>query len=172
MSNLNIMKQALNRAVIGPLREQGFVGAWPHFKRLHADHIELLTFQTNRYGGSFTVEMSAVFPFAANKNYTERDGFSLDNIHVWDTNERYRLKGMYHGWFHYQDLYRKYIVFLGTDYVHIGEKEADAYVPPKGYRLVQEFNSETAEKICHCVNQQLKQGFSWMDRFVKRNLHS
>lgn len=170
MANIELMKGELRTAVITPLMEQGFSGKWPHFRKVHPDHIVLLTFQTNKYGGSFTVELSAVFPFSQNKNYSECDSISLDKLNVWDTNRRYRLRGMYDGWFHYRNLYGKRTIFSGTDYLSVSEKEAEGFVPPKGYKLIQQFTPETAEKICECVNLQLKKGFAWVERFVKKEL--
>ena len=164
------MKRELSKSVISHLLEQGFVGKWPHFRRIHTNYIELLTFQLNKYGGSFIVEISAVFPNCNKKNYIEREDLALAEITVWDTSHRYRLKGMYDGWFYYRDLYKKRLAFFHTHYLDVNEKEEDKFIPPKGYRLVQHFNTETAEVICHSVNFQLKQGFIWMERFVKRNL--
>lgn len=164
------MKKQLHKYVISPLLEQGFTGKWPHFRRTYTNHIELLTFQTNKYGGSFTVELSVVFPNAENKNYFYREDLSLDEINVWDTNQRYRLKGMYDGWFYYRDLYKKRVIFFGRDYLDVNEKAASNFLPPKGYKLVQKFNLETAESICCIVNSQLKKGFAWIDCVVKRNI--
>ena len=169
MTNIENMKRELNKYVISPLLEQGFVGKWPHYRRTHTNYIELLTFQINKYGGSFTVELSAVFPNNNETTLMNIENSAHDEINVWDTNNRYRLKGMYDGWFHYIDLYKKFI-FFGTDYLVASEKEADNFTPPKGYKLVQKFNTKTAERIAMIVNSQLKKGFVWINRFVKRNL--
>jgi len=170
MSNLEIMKKELHKAVITPLFEQGFTGKWPHFRREHEAYIELITFQISKYGGSFTVELSAVFPYIEDKNYVPWDGLSVDDIDVWNTSDRYRLKGMYDGWFYYRDLYKKRNGMFGVDYLDVTEKDADGFVPPKGYKCVQHFDAQTAQEICCCVNLQLKSGFRWLDRFVKRRL--
>lgn len=171
MSNLEIMKKELHQAVITPLLEQGFSGKWPHYRRIREKHIELLTFQISKYGGSFTVELSAVFPQQENKNYAGWDELSVDEVNVWHTDQRYRLKGMYDGWFYYRDLYQKRKGLLGADYLDVSEKELHTFVPPKGYQCVQHFDTQTAHQICECVNSQLKAGFAWLDRFVKRRLH-
>ncbi len=44
------------------LQEQGFEGMYPHFRRNNGACIELVTFQTNKWGGSFRIEVSVVFP--------------------------------------------------------------------------------------------------------------
>ena len=169
MSNIQLMKKALNKNVIAPLLEQGFTGKWPNFRKVYHHHIELLTFQTNKYGGSFTVELSAIFPNANNKNYTNFDDKPLSELNVWDTNVRYRLKGMYDGWFYYRDLYKKYIFGFGVAYFDVNETKANEFIMPKGYKLVQKFDTKTAENICFIVNKQLKKGFKWLNHFVKKH---
>ena len=69
----------------------------------------------------------------------------MNELTVWDTNERYRIKGMYDGWFYYRDLYSKYIFGYGKDYIDMSENTADPTVP-KGYKLVQRFNEDTAKQ--------------------------
>lgn len=166
MTNIQIMKAMLHDSVIKDLFERGFVGKWPHFRRENKDYIELISFDINKYGGSFTVELSAVFPLSERKNYVPRDGLTPDLINVWDTNERYSLKGMYDGRFCYRDLYRKRILCFGMDYIDVPETGADAFQVPKGYKLVQKFNEDTAREICGEVSEQLQEGFRWLEKFV------
>ena len=56
------METALREVVIAYLREQGFRGTFPHFRRPRATHIDLLTFQFFSSGGSFVVELAACAP--------------------------------------------------------------------------------------------------------------
>ena len=170
MTNIQVMKMHLQAKVLGPLFEQGFVGKWPHFRREKPGCIELIVFQTNKYGGSFCVGVSAVFPQGANKNYVSWEGLSVDDLTVWNTNERYSLKGMYDGWFYYRDLYAKHIWGLGKDYIDVSEKNADTFSIPKGYKLVQKFDDRTAEQICDTINKQLVQAFKWLERFERDQL--
>ncbi len=169
MTNNQIMKKHLELNVIGPLCAQGFTGKYPHFRRVKEGCIELISFQTNKLGGSFTAEVSAIFPDKENKNFVSVNILSVNDLTVWDTNERYRLKGMYDGWFYYRDLYSKYIFGFGKDYIHISEDAVDPAVP-KGYKLVQRFNEDTAEMICKVVNKQLVNAFKWLRKFEKCNL--
>ncbi len=164
MTNNQIMKKHLELNVIKPLCAQGFTGKYPHFRRVKEDCIELISFQTNKHGGSFTVEVSAIFPNNENKNFVSNDNLSVNDLTAWDTNERYRLKGMYDGWFYYRDLYSKYIFGFGKDYIHTSENAVDTTVP-KGYKLVQKFNEDTAEQICKEVNKQLINAFKWLLKF-------
>ncbi len=63
-----------------PLMTQGFTGQWPHFKRETGDCIELLSFQINKYGNSFTVELSAIFPDHEYRNYPDTAALICRNV--------------------------------------------------------------------------------------------
>ena len=56
------MIKVLKEAVIPTLREMGFAGSFPHFRRLRDSQIDLLTFQFSRWGGSFVVEVAFCQP--------------------------------------------------------------------------------------------------------------
>jgi len=51
------MVHALQTAVVPELRARGFRGSFPHFRRPCQDVVHLLSFQFNKYGGSFVVEV-------------------------------------------------------------------------------------------------------------------
>lgn len=53
------MDSALKKVVIPILREQGFKGSLPHFRRKNEKNIDLITFQFNKWGDSFVVEMTS-----------------------------------------------------------------------------------------------------------------
>lgn len=166
MKNRELMKKYILSNVASILLENGFTGNYPHFRRINGDCIELITFQTNKSGGSFTVEVSAIFPHAKDSNCA-LEIIDTENVTAWDTNNRYRLKGMYDGWFYYQDLYAKRIIGFGKDYLAVSEKNKEDFVVPKGYKLVQEFNEETAKNICNVVNIQLEKAYKWLEKFKK-----
>ena len=171
MTNIQLMKKCLETQVIQPLLNQGFVGKYPHFKREKENCIEFITFQTNKHGGSFTIEISAAFPNNENKNYVLYDGKEIKDLNVWNTNIRYRLKGMYDGWFYYRDLYSKYILGFGKVYLDISENNTPTSIPA-GYKLVQKFNENTANQICQKVNKQLIKGFRWLQRFESKQINT
>lgn len=52
------MVKALKRHVLPVLREKGFRGSFPHFRRDTEKQTDLLTFQFSRYGGRFVVEIA------------------------------------------------------------------------------------------------------------------
>jgi hypothetical protein len=51
------MIAALQQIVVPVLREHGFSGSIPHFRRFTSSKIHTLTFQFNKWGGSFVVEI-------------------------------------------------------------------------------------------------------------------
>ncbi len=52
------MDLAIKHIVVPILREQRFKGSFPHFRRKNENNIDLITFQFNRWGGSFVVELA------------------------------------------------------------------------------------------------------------------
>lgn len=53
------MDAALKSGVVPLLRERGYNGSYPHFRRALPDRIDLVTFQFDRHGGGFVVEMGS-----------------------------------------------------------------------------------------------------------------
>jgi hypothetical protein len=51
------MIAALKRIVVPELRAKGFKGSFPHFHRDSGAYRHLISFQFNKYGGSFVVEV-------------------------------------------------------------------------------------------------------------------
>ncbi|MEN6372890.1 MAG: DUF4304 domain-containing protein [Armatimonadota bacterium] len=62
MSTINEMKKALNDVVIPRLRERGFKGSLPHFRRFRDDRVDLLMFQFDKWGGGFVIEVGHCSP--------------------------------------------------------------------------------------------------------------
>ena len=57
-----IMDRVLKEIFVPELRARGFTGSLPHFRRIGADRIDLVTVQYSRYGGEFVVELSQCGP--------------------------------------------------------------------------------------------------------------
>lgn len=166
MSNREIMLRALKSSVIKELQIKGFEGKYPHFKKRLPDCIELIDFQTNKYGGSFTIEVSAVFPNSKITNLSDLTAtVDANKVDVSCTNQRYRLDGMYDGWFYYRDVYK-----LPTGFCQdISEKEADSFSPPKDWKLLQMFDEKTANDICEEISLQLEDAFEWLFKFEQKS---
>ena len=56
------MIETLNEHVVPVLRERGFKGSFPHFRHPTERGIHLLTFQFDKWGGGFAVEVAACPP--------------------------------------------------------------------------------------------------------------
>jgi len=57
-SDRDEMIKNLNEIVVPALRQLNFKGSFPHFRRLTTDRINLLTFQFDRHGGGFVIEIA------------------------------------------------------------------------------------------------------------------
>jgi len=169
MSNREIMLAALKQRTFPLLKEQGFSGMYPNFRRKLDNCIELISFQTNKWGGSFTIEVSAVFPGSVDPNYTLYEGVTEDTFGVEATNKRYRLPGMYDGWFYYRDIYRKRTPFFGSIYYDVPEKDATTFIPPKGYKPVQKFDQNRAVQICAEINKQINTAYIWLEKYKREH---
>ena len=75
---------------------------------------------------------------------------------------------MYNGWFYYRDVYSKYVFGLGRDYLDISENDEHSSIP-KGYKLVQQFNENIADRICEEINKQMKKAWKWLQKFENSN---
>ena len=70
MGDRKMMNEALKKNLIPKLREQGFKGSVPHFKRSKENNIDLITFQFNKRGGSFVVELAVCPKDGATMSYS------------------------------------------------------------------------------------------------------
>lgn len=62
MSTRSFMQKALQKIFVPVLRERGFTGKFPHFRRIGADGIDLLSFTFDQYGGGFVMEVAVCPP--------------------------------------------------------------------------------------------------------------
>lgn len=96
------METAIKSLIVPKLREMGFKGSMPHFRRTGESKADLLTFQFNSSGGSFVAEL-AVCTTADIENHWRAD-LTFKNVTAQDINSRQRLgsktKGSDH-WFVY-----------------------------------------------------------------------
>ncbi len=170
MSQSQKMKKALDKYVIPTLTEKGFVGKYPNYKKVYDDRIELLVFDINKWGNSFTIGISTIFlpESKRNSNCYTTSFEKIEDATVWSTIDRYCLRGMYDGWFYYTDVYKQKIGFL-TIYNAVSEAKAKDYIPAKNEVLVQKADDEIYRKVCEEVNKQMVKAFKWWDAFNKNN---
>jgi len=56
------MISSLKKLFVPALRERGFEGSFPHFRRIGKSQIDLVTVQFDRHGGGFVIEISKCAP--------------------------------------------------------------------------------------------------------------
>lgn len=83
------MIEALKEYVVPVLRQRGFAGSFPHFRRLTESTIHLLTFQFDKWGGGFIIEIATCPP----DGFTTHWGKHIPptQVRAWDINHRLRL---------------------------------------------------------------------------------
>ena len=107
-----------------------------------------------------------VFPNSKVTNLTNLNATVNDQkVDVSCTNQRYRLKGMFDGWFYYRDVYE----LPNGSYRDIPENESATFSPPAKLKLLQKFDEKIANDICDEINLQLKDAFKWLSRFKQKN---
>ena len=104
----NKVNSEIKNTIVPDLRKEGFKGSFPHFRRMFEDdRVDYISFQFNKWGGSFIVEMAVAYP------YLGKEG----NFYYWDeitpefikksnygyTKERLRIKPHNGDWFEYND---------------------------------------------------------------------
>lgn len=171
MTQRQKMLKSLNETVIPALLQQGFDGKFPYYKRKKENRIELLVFMTNKYGGAFNIEISTIFLDCENEqsNFYTQAFEILDNVTVYSTNKRYRLEGMFDGWFYYTDVYKSIIPLTRFKtynfFEAVGEQKSKNFIPNKKHILVQKADDCIYDKISSEVNRQMKNAYDWWNKY-------
>lgn len=107
MGNRSEMIPRIKEIIVPQLREWGFKGSYPHFRRANDEGFDLLSFQFNRHGGSFLIELSVAYPmrteyrncyFVGNEPLEKE----IKKINVSNTFARYRVRNRKDEWFRYE----------------------------------------------------------------------
>jgi hypothetical protein len=118
------MDAALKTQVLPFLRGRGFKGSLPHLRRPLPGRIDLITFQFDKYGGGFVVEIAQCPPQGVTMHWGEVIPAATVTAH--HVNERLRLGSRppaEDNWFRYdtgspsvfEDQARQVIALLQTD---------------------------------------------------------
>lgn len=95
------MRRALLGQVVPVLRKRGFLGEYPHFRRLGEEQVDLLTFQADKWGGGFLVEIAK----CPRMNIHDWSGHrvAVQRVTAHHMRERQRLPGSPRGahWYRY-----------------------------------------------------------------------
>ena len=76
------MIEALQQVITPKLRDAGFRGSFPHFRRVSSQQIDLLTFQFDKCGGGFVIEIAKCPP----EGFTTHWGKHIppNKVRAWD----------------------------------------------------------------------------------------
>ena len=86
------MDDALREYLLPALRERGFQGSLPHFRRLLPDRVDLLTIQFDKHGGGFVVEISRCGTEGVTKSWGKHVPAAKVTARDLHPNQRLRLK--------------------------------------------------------------------------------
>ena len=90
MTTREEMTVVLNSIVVPALRQRGFAGSFPHLRRPGANQIDLITFQFDKRGGGFIVEISRCGPEGVTMPWGEK--IPPKKVTAHDLNPRDRLR--------------------------------------------------------------------------------
>ena len=86
-----IMDRVLKEIFVAELRARGFAGSLPHFRRIRAERIDLVTLQYSRYGGEFVIELSQCGPEGVKADGGKEAPPHKVTAHHLFSQDRYRL---------------------------------------------------------------------------------
>ena len=170
------MLKKLNQTAVPYLKERGFSGKYPDFYREYPDRIEVLTFQTNKWGGSFLIEISTVFLHVgrADSNYDiplySENGIQLSgkDVKVDCTNYKYRLNGMKDGWFYYNDLTEssyRISSLLYQIWLHLIKSDRlKTYQPKAKVKTIVKIDKDSFDEIANEIIKQMDDAFVWWEK--------
>ena len=165
MSQSQQMKQALIASVVPNLTQQGFCGVYPHFRRVHADRIDIVSFASYKYGNAFYVDISTAYLREKNSNISKHFDGNFDTITTSDCIKTFRLKGNFDDKFFYTDVY--FCLLTGAYYIGVGENNT-SFKPRFLDIRVQKAKSDIYRKVCDKVNIQMKKAYKWFDKMSKK----
>lgn len=111
MATYRSIAEAIKQEVEPLLENMHFTGTYPHYRRETGKFAELLSFQTNKYGGSILVEI-AHSPSLGVCDESTGEIIPFHALTVWSVDPEQRMRipsrcaGRYE-WFHYNRLWQK-----------------------------------------------------------------
>jgi hypothetical protein len=89
MADRRQMLDALKAIVIPALKRDGFSGSFPHYRRPHPDFYDLMTFQFDRHGDGFLVEIARCLPTGIDHPIGHVEA---GKARAWDRHPNYRKR--------------------------------------------------------------------------------
>ena len=125
------MITALRDSVVPTLRALSFSGSFPHFRRIRDNQIDLLTFQFNRHGGSFVVEIAACDVDGFTTAWGEKIPANKVSAHDLHPNKRIRLgsrtTGKTDSWFSYEPFQPEIYQAVAANLLSLIRSEAEEF---------------------------------------------
>ena len=84
------MDVALKEIVFPALRSMGFKGSPPHFRRAASNRIDLLTFQFDKWGGGFVIEVARCSPIGITTSWGK--SIPPNKVTAWDVLPSFRKR--------------------------------------------------------------------------------
>ena len=165
MSQSQKMKQALLANVVPNLMHHGFCGEYPHFRRVHSDRIDIVSFAPYKYGNAFYVDASTVYLRDTKNNTSNRFDGNFDTVTTSDCIKIFRLKGNFDDKFFYTDVY--FCLLTGAYYIGVSENNKN-FKPRFLDIRVQKANCDIYTKVCDKVNKQMVKAYKWFDKMGKK----
>lgn len=85
------MIMVLKSVVVPKIREKGFAGSFPHYRRIRSGQIDLMSFQFDKWGGGFVVEISKCGPEGVTMAWGEKIPAKKVTAQHLNPNDRLRL---------------------------------------------------------------------------------
>ncbi len=105
--NREAMNAALRDRLVPVLRARGFRGSLPHYRRIRATAIDLLTVQFDKWGGGFVVELGRCGPGGFTTAWGKEIPPGQVTAHDLNPSDRHRLGSPAPGtdgrWFRFDD---------------------------------------------------------------------
>jgi hypothetical protein len=101
------MNAALKETVLPVLRSRGFRGTFPHFRRFTDSSVDLMTFQFDKWGGGFVVEIARASIDGFTTSWGEHISAKKLTAHDLHPDSRKRIRpregGGVESWFRFDD---------------------------------------------------------------------
>jgi len=140
------MVRELQASVVPWIRRAGFTGGFPHFRRIGEKCIDLLTFQFDRNGGGFLVEIARCPPDGVVTHWGEP--IAPNKVKAWDLNPTRRRRvvvretGREEDWFRFdrQPPHDLSLILLGKlDAPHLWDGLGPFGRPDEQHRMLEDF---------------------------------
>lgn len=134
MPTFRSIGDAIRKEVEPVLRDKGFSGRYPHYRRKLEGRADLVTFQANQHGGSFAVEIAQA-PGEGVTLFGTREFIPYEELNAWHLEPIFHLRerigsGLFglSEWFHYDRVWQR-ILFKRPERLRFAARSAAKRIP-------------------------------------------